>query len=180
MRFGIRELIYLVILAAVIGAGCFYVLKPIQDEIVVLEAETIKKQAKLQELESVQKRHNDLDEEILKLSEAIARFEERLPERHQTEVILREIWQIASRNRLNPKSINTSREVAAAQYVELPIKLRILGDFDGYYNFVKQIEELPRITRMPQMNVKKMQRSEEGFIEADLQLSIFFAGESEA
>ena len=180
MRFGIRELLYLMLLIGVAAGAYFTVLQPLDTEIAEYDADTAAKVQKLAELAEAQRVHDDLDAEIKKLAEAIAKVEERLPPRSQTEDILRDIWQIASKNKLNPKKVNTNREVPGAQYIELPIELTIVGDFDGYYNFIKQIEELPRITRMSKMKLKKLEREGEGFIEANLVLSIFFQGDAAA
>ena len=176
MRFGIRELLYLMLLIGVAAGAYFVVLAPMDEEIASFNADTAAKVQKLAELQEAQRVHDDLDAEIQKLTDAIAKVEERLPPRSLTEDILSDVWQIAEKNKLKPKKVVTNREIAGQQYVELPIDLTIVGDFDGYYNFIKQIEELPRITRMGTMKLKKLEREGEGFIEATLTLSIFFQG----
>ena len=105
-------------------------------------------------------------------------FAEKLPERKETAAIIRGITEIATANQLVVTTVKPAPQLASAGYIELPIRLEIEGDFDGFYNLVRQIEELPRITRMPAMSVQRVQRDADGVVEAKLTLSIFFETEA--
>ena len=51
--------------------------------------------------------------------------------------------------------------------------MSLCGDFSGFYEFVLQLEKLPRLTRITQMNLSKI-HNHDGDMEAKLTLSIFF------
>ena len=173
MRFGFREFVFVVLLLAMPVASYFFVFQPRSARDAEALAEIRKKQQKLDQLEAATKNMLDLGEEIDKLSEAIAVFEQKLPEQREVEVILEEVWKLAAAHSLKPKSVRTDKIAGTAHYAELPIKMEIIGDFDGFYSFLLSLEKLPRITRMPEMKLKKIE-GEEGKMTADITLSIFF------
>ncbi len=174
MRFGIRELLYLLVLIGVMVGAYFIVLKPMDQEIDNYRTDTAQKKATLAELTVATSKYPDFDAEIQRLRSARDAFERKLPNAREVEVILREIWEIARSENLKPKSIVPDRSIDAAEYNELPIKVEIVGDFDGYYSFIKRIEELPRITKMPKIKIIKVNNKGGGDVRTELRLSIFF------
>ena len=175
MRFRTRELVFLLVLLAMPVAAYFFVFQPRATQIAQAQAEIQQKQAKLKQLEAATQSIADLGDEIDKLSQAINVFEQKLPAQQEVEVILKEVWQLAAKHSLTPRSVRTDKILSTAHYAELPIKMEIVGDFDGFYSFLLELEKLPRITRMPQLKMQKVS-TEEGVMQADLVLSIFFEG----
>ena len=180
MRFGVRELVFVLLLLGMPVAAYFFVFQPRNQQIAEARTEIAQKQTKLQQLEAATAAMSDLGEEIEKLSEAIELFEQKLPSQREEQVILKEVWELAARHQLKPKSVRTDKTVETSQYAELPIKMVILGDFDGFYSFLLELEKLQRITRTPTMTLKKLRGNEEGLMQADIVLSIFFEGDQAA
>lgn len=178
MRIGFRELTFLLVLLAMPVASYIFVFEPRNAQIAQMRRETLERQAKLQQLEAATRSFADMGKEIDKLSEAIAVFEQRLPAEREVEVILKQIWELADRHRLTPKSVRTDKPVTSAAYTELPIRVVIAGDFDGFYSFLLELGNLRRITHMPDMRIKKVP-NEEGLMEADVVLKIFFDSQSD-
>jgi len=172
MRMGYREILFFLVLLGLPVAAFFFVFQPVNDEIDQVRRENAVKQAKLDRLE-VARHIEDLGNEIEKLDDAIEMFEAKLPAEREVEVILKEVWRLATEHGLRPKSIRTDKPVMAAMHNELPIKMEILGDFDGYYSFLLDLERLSRITRIPDMKLKKLTDTE-GHMKASFTLSIFF------
>ncbi|MEL6312081.1 MAG: type 4a pilus biogenesis protein PilO [Pseudomonadota bacterium] len=179
MNFGLREILFTVCLMALPVAVYFYVFQPRTVKTEQARIETMQMQAKLDQLEEATANMPDLGAEIEKLAEAIAIYEERLPQREEVEGILEDVWRVAVRNRLEPMSVRTQQTIGTAAYSELPIRMKIKGDFDGFYQFLLDVEKLPRITRMPDLRLNKSKESEdaEGLMVAELTLSIFFEGD---
>jgi len=181
MRFGIREIVFMLVLLAMPVAAYMFVFEPRNAQITDARAEIEAKQHKLQQLEAATKTIDDLGTEIDRLAEAVSVFEQRLPVQQEVEVILKEVWELAARNSLTPRSVRTDKPVAMARYSELPIRMEIVGDFEGFYEFMLQLEKLPRITRMPQIRLKRLVNNDHGQMQANVVLSIFFeANESNA
>jgi type IV pilus assembly protein PilO len=176
MQFGLREAAFVLLLLAMPVASYFLVFQPRTTQIAEARAEISSKQVKLKQLEAATKSIDDLGEEIDELRQAIELFEKKLPAQRDVEVVLRDVWRLAAENDLTPKSVRTDKIVDSAQYAELPIKMTIIGNFSGFYTFLQELEKLPRITRTPSMKLEKLD-DEDGEMQADMVLSIFFEGD---
>jgi len=183
MRIGFREFIFFIVLLAVPVASFFYVFKPRNDEISQAKAEIAVKQARLDTLAQVASKIDDIGLAIEQGRESIELIEAKLPSAQDVEGILEQIWQIAKRNGLEVKSVKSEKPVPAALYMELPLKIQMNGEFDGFYQFLLELENLPRITRIHQL---KLQRADQkkgvpeeeelppGSMTAEFVLSIYF------
>ncbi len=176
MQFGPREAVFVLLLLAMPVAAYFFVFQPRSAQITEARDEVSAKQAKLKELETATKSIEDLGAEIDRLREAITLVEQKLPAQRDVEIVLRDVWRLAAENKLTPKSVRTDKIIDTAHYAELPIKMKIVGDFAGFYTFLQELEKLPRITRTPELKLKK-QNNESGVMQADMILSIFFEGD---
>jgi type IV pilus assembly protein PilO len=177
MQIGTREWIFLLLLIAIPVAAYFCVFEPRNRQIQDAREEIQQKRMKLKQLEDATMEIDDLGHEIERLSDAINLFEQKLPAQREVEVILKQIWELASRHQLTPKSVRTDKITSAVQYSELPISVKIIGDFDGYYSFLLDLEQLSRITKITKMVLNKLNTGE-GQMEAEIVLSIFFEPQS--
>lgn len=155
MHFGIRELIFFAVLLAVPVASYMYVFQPRNDEIAQATTEIEIKQARLAQLAEVVSRIDDMGLAIEAGREAIELIEAKLPNEQDVEGILEQVWSLAKRNNLNVRSVKSDRPVPAATYMELPLRVVMEGAFDGFYQFLLELENLPRITRIHQMDLKR-------------------------
>lgn len=178
MRFGFRELFFVLLLLAMPIAAYFFVFEPRNTQNDEKRRELDQKDLKLQQLEAATYKIDDLGREIDKLAGAIKLFEQKLPVEREVEVILKQVWELAAQNRLTPKSVRTDKPITTAHYTELPISMVIIGDFDGFYRFMLDLEKLRRVTRMPKLKLKKLV-NEQGKMRAELILSIFFEPKSD-
>ncbi len=174
MRIGIRELIFFLLLLAMPVAAYLFVFEPRNQQIEEAMQEIHQKEEKLVQLEAATRNIADLGKEIDQLTEAISMFEEKLPAEREVDVILMQVWEMAAKQSLISKSIRTDKPVDSGQYAALPIPMTIVGDFDGFYQFLLELEKLPRITRIPRLKLKKNKKSNQGQMVADFVLNIFF------
>ena len=182
MRFGLRELIFLVVLLAVPAASWWYVFKPRNAEIEQARMEIQIKQTKLNKLREVAKRIDDIGLAIEQGRGAVELIEAKLPNRDQVEDILANVWQLAKRNHLSLKSVKSEKPVPATLYMEQPLRVSMTGRFDGFYQFLLEMENLSRITRVPRMRLERLDSSgspgdldlDSGLMTAEFTLSIYF------
>jgi type IV pilus assembly protein PilO len=181
MRIGIREILFFLVLLAVPAVSLFYVFQPRNEEIQQALREIQLKQARLDSLAQMTAKIEDLGLAIEQGRESIALIEAKLPSERDVEGILEQIWQIAESHHLTQKSIKTEKPVPAAQYRELPLKLVMEGDFDGFYQFLLELENLPRITRIHQLHLERNEgsngapgESTADSMKAEFMLSIYF------
>lgn len=174
MRFGTRELLFVLLLLAMPGAAWWFVFAPANEQIEAARAEIKAKQQKLDQLELATQHIDDMGAEIDRLAEAVGIFEAKLPAQREVEVVLKDVWELAARHGLHPSSVRTERPVQSSRYTEMPLRMNIIGDFDGFYSFLLDIEQLERITRVPEMKLVRRPRDGDGQMEATFTLNIFF------
>ncbi len=182
MRLGVREFMFFIVLLAVPIASFVYVFKPRNEDIREAKQEIEIKQAKLQKLAALTRQLEDIGYAIEKGRESIEVIEAKLPSQRDVEGILEQVWQIASRNGLAQRSLKSQKPVPAANYMELPLKVVMDGEFNSFYQFLLELEGLERITRIHQMTLKRASEMSgrgrdklpPGWIRAEFTLSIFF------
>ena len=83
--------------------------------------------------------------------------------------------------RLNIKSVKSEKPVPAAAYMELPLRVTMEGEFDGFYQFLIELENLQRITRIHQLKLERTDARASvdkdlppGWMKAEFVLSIYF------
>ncbi len=65
----------------------------------------------------------------------------------------------------------------AAGYMEQPLRVEMLGSFNGFYDFLLGLENLPRITRIKELALERQSggRDEmDGAMKATFTLTIYF------
>lgn len=185
MRFGIRELIFVAVLLAVPVASFWYVFKPRNQQISQASEEIKLKQQRLEKLNTVLARIPDLGKAIDDGRVAIENTEKKLPFADDVQGILKGVWDISKSNGLMVRSFKSEKAVPYARYMELPLRTVIDGNFDGFYQFLLELEALLRITRINQLKLQKLtfkpgskDKDEappaSGDMRAEFTLSIFF------
>jgi type IV pilus assembly protein PilO len=176
MRFGLRELLFFGLMLGLIVCGYLFVLQPPTEKRALREAEIETRQKALTDLKQATVGVGDLERKIEELQKAIVFFESKLPQEKEIDKILKEVWQMAEANSLQTRTIRTLKSERSAGYSEQPIQMSLAGDFAGFYQFLLQLEKLPRITRVSQMKLEKI-TDREGEMQAQMTLSIFFEPE---
>lgn len=183
MKFGFREVLFLAILLAVPGASWWYVFNPRNQDIQQATNEIAAKRTKLDQLHEVTERIDDLGVAIEEGRRAIEIIESKLPSEQGIDSILSNTWELARRNRLVVKSVKTEKSLPAARYMERPLQVVMEGEFDGFYQFLLEQEQLPRITRIKNMKLERRNGAKgpsqnDGFSEhsmrAEFTLSIYY------
>jgi len=177
MKFGIREIAFVVILLGLLGCSYFLVLTKAQQNVQARERVIEEKLKALTDLDKATAGVTDVDRKVEELQEAIKFFEKKLPQEREMDLILKEVWQMAEQNKLTTKTIRTMKSQRGAAYSEQPIEMSLGGNFSGFYEFLLKLERLPRLTRINQLSLDKIS-GKEGEMEAKLTLSIFFEPEN--
>ncbi|HWP40747.1 MAG TPA: type 4a pilus biogenesis protein PilO, partial [Tepidisphaeraceae bacterium] len=138
-----------------------------------LRAEIAAKRTALANLKQATAGIDDLGKKIEELQQAITFFESKLPQEKEVDVILADVSRKVEENGLTLRTVKTLKSERGPNYRELPIQMNIAGDFKGFYSFLLQLEKLPRITRVSQMKLEKID-DRDGEMTAQMTLSIFF------
>ncbi|MFG0258050.1 MAG: type 4a pilus biogenesis protein PilO [Phycisphaerales bacterium JB043] len=178
MKIGPRELLFLIVLIAVPVMAYMYVFRPQNAEIETAKLEIQHKESELSQLASETARIKDLENEHREIRAQIDGIESRLPSDKDVDKILEQVADIARKNNLKLPKFKTDKPVRYAAYYELPLEMKLVGQFSSFYGFMLDLENLERITRMPDLDIKRSDK-EEGGMEATFTLSIFFQSEDE-
>ena len=173
MKFGFRELIFLTLMAGLVGAAYFFVINPLYVKRQAYIKDTDEKKSQLANLQQSTAGISDLGKRIDELQKAITFFEGKLPQERELDKILREVAEKADKNNLATKTVKPDKAQRGPNYSELPITINLAGQFDGFYTFLLELEKLPRITRVTQMKLEKI-NERDGEMCAQVTLSIFY------
>lgn len=194
MKFGLRELVFLIVLLSVPVASFVFVFKPRNEEIRQASNEIDHKTEKLEQLREVSRRIENIGVAIEEWRAAVEEIEQKLPSEQGIEDILEQVWNLTKKNKLVILSTHAEPAVPAATYMELPLKIEMTGNFDGFYQFLLELEQLQRITRVHQLKIwraglaKKKGRPGDpaetelpmGAIDTEFVLSIYYESEADA
>jgi type IV pilus assembly protein PilO len=173
MKFGIRELFFVILLLAIPAGAQFWVFKPASDHMEKQRKEIEVKEAKLVNLQKAMVGIKDLNEEVDKLKAAVAFFENKLPPRHEIHKVLKKFTEIAENHGLETKLFETLKEEPFAGYSEQPIQMQVNGDFAAFYQFLLEVEKMPRITKIKAMELER-DTNNVGAMDATFTVSIYF------
>jgi type IV pilus assembly protein PilO len=178
MKFGIRELLFVILLMAIPTGAYYWVYRPTNEYIQKQQKEIDAKSMKLATLQKAMLGIDDLNAEVKKLKEAVDFFEDKLPPQHEIHKVLEQVTRIAEAHHLETKLFQTLKQTPFAKYSEQPIKMELHGEFESLYQFLLDMEKMPRITRIVKMDFKKNEKAE-NTVETEFQMSIFFDNNEE-
>ncbi|MEO1129653.1 MAG: type 4a pilus biogenesis protein PilO [Planctomycetota bacterium] len=173
MRLGIREFIFMFVLLAMPVSSWWFVFRPQNEEIQAAKKEIQHKELMLERLAAATAQTEDLARANEEISEAIGLVESRLPDDKEVEVILEQVADLARKSQLTLPKVKTGKPVTAAKYMEQPLEMTIVGDFDDFYRFMLKLEKLDRITRMLDLTLERVDKRD-GVMRAEFTLSIYF------
>ncbi len=173
MTSGTRHLFFFVLIIGLAYSAYAYMIKPANAHLEQERTAMEQKRSKLDELDRVSATADDLSEQLLKVEEAIAVFESKLPPSSEIHTVLENVTLIAEQNGLSPKTIRTMDTLKNHGYIEQPIRMELDGDFNAYYAFLLELEKLDRITNIRELRLTKKSQIE-GQTASAFVMSIFF------
>jgi len=177
MTGGLRKAVFFALVVGITIVGYQYLIKPANKHLAEAKARVDAKMGKLPDFEKATAAVDDLSKQLEQLQEAIAFFESRLPPKSQIHKVLEQVTVIAQKEGLKPKTIRTLAEKNNSGYIEQPLRMELEGNFKAFYSFLLELEKLPRIMKIRELEVNK-QANNEGQIAANFVVSIFFQNEA--
>ena len=176
---GLREGAFILLLMCMPGLTWWFVLRKDASRNAEMMQSVSTQCAGLHELAAVSRAVDKLGADCRQLTKANERFHARLPAEKDIDEVLKDTWQLAESNQLTTKSIrivDSDRNrlgTSNIPYREQPIAMQIGGDFMGFYGFLLTLENQPRVMRIQKIDIKHLDNSRPGQIEADLLISVF-------
>lgn len=180
MKLGPREFVTLAIVLLIPLLSFAVVFRPQNTEINSALAEIAHKRDVLNRLQEETAKNADLREANARIAERIKKDEARLPSSKGVDHIVRQVSTLAVESGLSSPSLKSLKPLEAAMYWEQPLELTTSGTFKGFYEFLRRMERLPRITRIVSMEIKRGAAKEgDPEISVKFTLSIYFQDETE-
>ena len=188
MRIGLRELVFVLLLAAIPLGSWWFVFRPrnAREQQVMQQIEL--RQARLQDVNKTTGAIGDMEREIESLQKTIAMLQAKLPNEKEVHNVLQEVTRLAKASKLATKSVRPKETNAAGEpmfasassgHAEFPIEVKLEGDFRGFYAFLLALENQPRIMRISRMSIalpqaQGTQSLPAGTVTATFDMTVFF------
>jgi type IV pilus assembly protein PilO len=169
----LRKIVFFVLLLGVAYIAYQYMIKPANRNLAEKKIQIEKKLAKLAEFEKATAAAESLSKQLEQLQESIEFFESKLPPKSEIDKVLHDVTLIVQKQNLRSKRILRLKEKDNSGYIEQPLKMELEGNFNSFYSFLLELEKLPRIMKIRDLELEK-QTDDEGQISADFIVSIFF------
>lgn len=114
--------------------------------------------------------------EVDQLKGRLERFDKKLPKKPDMDLFMREITHVSEQASLKKVTVQPGTPKRSDLFSEMPIALNFTGDFNSVVAFLKQTEEMQRLTRVRSLNIKTKD-AQQGNVEVDVSMSIYFADE---
>lgn len=177
MTSGLRKFVFFALLLGVAYIAYQYMIKPANRHFAEQKARVQGKLARLAEFEKATAAAEDLTKQLEQLKKAVAFFESRLPPTSEIDKVLQDVTVIIQEQGLRSKRILRQKEKDNSGYIEQPLKMELVGDFNSFYSFLLELEKLPRIMKIRKLELKKAPTSSKGYedqMAANFIVSIFF------
>jgi type IV pilus assembly protein PilO len=178
MAFGFGRFLMMATLVGVPVSSYWLVFRPRNAEIVAARAEIDHRQQMLERLREETRRNTDLELANEEIAKSVASIEARLPSNKELDEIVRSVSDLAIESGLGAPSMKSAKQVKAALFMEQPLEIQMTGDFRKFYDFLIRLEQMPRITRVPDMKLKRLDEGD-GNTKAEFTLSIYFQDASQ-
>ncbi len=113
--------------------------------------------------------------EIEKIQRNLEAFNQQLPSQKRIHDFIRSIDKLADQNGVQLEAIDPGEMQRASLYTRIPIKIAARSGFQSFYEFLYQLEKIPRITRMERLRIDRPADQDRCHIE--LALAVFIGGD---
>ena len=93
--------------------------------------------------------------QMVELDETFGALLQQLPKDTEVPGLLEDITEVAYGSGLSMKSISLQPEKTTEYYVELPIRIDVIGDYHDFGSFVSGVASLPRIVTLHDYTIKE-------------------------
>ncbi|BCX89769.1 type IV pilus assembly protein PilO [Methylomarinovum tepidoasis] len=148
------KLAAIVILSLAVAGGWFYY--DTQDQLAQLEQARKQESSLKQTLEIKQKKAANLDaykEQLAEMEKAFGNMLRQLPNKAEVPALLVDVSQTGLASGLEFELFQPQGEVKKEFYAELPIKVRVIGNYEQLGTFVSGLAGLPRIVTVHDVSI---------------------------
>ena len=139
-----------------------------------LASDIARAKSELQDLQSQAANTTALEKEVLRLQVDVEPLTRKLPRQSDVPGFIREIGKICAQSAVKKFDWKQGDVVKLESMSELPITMNVEGDFFSIYGFLKQAEEMQRLTRVHSLSLR-MKDQASGQMQATMEMGLYFA-----
>lgn len=158
----VKVLAAALVLSLVVGLGYFFVIKDMYGE---LERQKTEEQTLLTAFEKKAFEAHNLDQyrkQLAEMEQTFGALLKQLPKDTEVPGLLEDITHTGLGSGLEFEKIELKSEVEKEFYVELPIQIRVIGDYHSFGSFVSGVAALPRIVTLHDYIISRPQNNDKG------------------
>lgn len=155
-------IIFLMVLAAIIGIFIYFIYIPKNNEMTALNGEMEKLDADIRFNEAKAARIEELKRENIKLQKQLADLKDQLPPEAEVAPLLKQVSDLGIQTGLRFKlwKPTDKKPNSSGLYIEIPVNVEVAGGYHAVATFFDRIGHLPRIVNIA--NLKMSSAKSEG------------------
>jgi len=173
MNTRLRKVIFFILLVGITYIGYEYMIKPANAGLTEQKERVAQKHARLSEFQRACEAAEDLNKQLEELKKGIETLQSKLPLTSEIHNVLEQVTIIAQKQGLETKDIKTINREENNGYIDQTLKMKLEGNFNSFYSYMLELEQLSRIMKIRQLHIQKDMKNE-GNVTADFVISIFF------
>jgi len=120
-----------------------------------------------------------LIEAVTELEKRLALYDKQLPRQQELDRFIKDINTLVHDASLKRVEVKPAvMPVRSQLFAEQPVNLKFEGDFMSVFSFLRQTEQMQRLTRVKELKLKSSDRADKaGQVEVELSMNIYFAAE---
>lgn len=139
-----------------------------------LAADIARAQSELQDLQAQAANLNSLEKEVYRLQADVEPLTRKLPKQSDVAGFIREIGKICQETAVKKFDWKQGDVAKVDSMSELPITMNVEGDFFSIYGFLKQAEEMQRLTRVHSLTLRTKDQAS-GQMQATVEMGLYFS-----
>lgn len=142
-----------------------------------LEALRLQIQAKQREVQGNMDRSRtlpNLAKEVQRLEESVRIYARQFPRNPELGHFIRDLTEISQRLSLGEWKLAPKTPKRGESYFELPIMMQFEGDFTNAKTFLRQVENMQRLTRVQKLQLKAKDLKS-GVVQVEVETNIYFS-----
>jgi type IV pilus assembly protein PilO len=105
----------------------------------------------------------------------LERFDKKLPKAPELGPFINDITEVSHQTALRKWTVEPGVPARTDLYAEWPISLKFEGDFNGVFSFLRQAEQMQRLTRVKGLKLKSADSGKSGQVQVELSMNIYFS-----
>jgi type IV pilus assembly protein PilO len=178
MQMGLKEAAAFFIVLGMMGASYFVGFKPMKEQRDQLQADIQTKKAALENLRVSLTVVANMQKKIDDISKSIRFFDSRLPRDKEIQPIIEGVWKTAEKHSLSADRVRMLKVENGPNFLEQPIELELVGDFNGFYQFISELERMSRIIRLGKLDLKHLEK-DPSKVQVKMTMSIYYTPDSQ-